>query len=79
MGAKSDALFDLSAAISESGKGSSSLLDLSVSGANSWREMASLLSIDNRSDWDLIQKAYIEEAMVLGECQDYGASMANAN
>ena len=79
LGAKSDALLDLSQAVSESGKGTSALFDLSLSGAASWKEMASRLNIESQSDWDLIQKATFEETMVLEECKDYGASMENTS
>jgi hypothetical protein len=79
MGAKSDALYELSAAVSETGKGSRTLLDSSLSGATSWGEMANLLSIENSSDWDLIQKATSDEITVLNECKDYGASIENGS
>lgn len=77
MGAKADKLFALSDAAAQSSKATSSFADLSFSAGTSWEELRRLSAEEDRSDWELIQKAVLEEVMVLEKCKDFGASIEN--
>lgn len=77
MGAKADKLFALSEAAAQPSRATSSFADLSFSAGASWEELRRLSAEEDRSDWELIQKAVLEEVMVLEECKDYGASIEN--
>lgn len=77
MGAKADKLFTLSEAAAQSSKATSSFADLSFSAGISWEELRRLSADEGRSDWELIQKAVLEEVMVLEKCKDLGALIEN--